>query len=470
LVFTLQLRRMIIFGYRKIALALLLAAVSSLVFSAGWTLPRFLMRADEASIVALAGEKLSGVEEPVLIPFGVEEWDGEIRSLAWDALFGVWLLVFMALALIFVGAALFAPEDVRTVAPWALACGVVAIGLIKASFALWRWEKPLLPDDQRLPIASLQRVLDSADGDPVFANARAGLIARALTDPEFPLLDDGGAASGNPGAWRELDRKHRFGAVYFLGRPQEFRPLLDHLLNSPDWRLGWVDQHGLCFLRGAGTPWSPGEPPESESTVEAEKMARTALNLSAAGRNGDARRWFTAALELAPRSVPVAAMHASFLAQRGQWNEALSEAERALVFRSGYMPALQIKVQTLLELRRPAEAWRTAEELLKVSPRDLFSLFLHARAANAVGAFYSEQNSLERLIAISARSGLPVENYRIYLGQCFARQGFGQQALDQFDLVLSSPGLGEEQRRIVMDARQAVADQIAPQPRPAPEN
>lgn len=257
--------------------------------------------------------------------------------------------------------------------------------------------------------------------------------------------------AGNPRTWRLADRQAGYGAILLAGPPAEFRPLLDHLLGSPDWHLHSLYPYAMVFRRGT-TPENHALWPQPEDLwqrypregARASYLARLAHQAAAINQPGEARRLFQQALELDSERAEVQALHASFLATRGQW-EAASQAARTLLDRHPrYVPGWQVLVQAELAGGRPGSAWEASQTLLRLQPRDPYSLFLAARAAHEAGASYAEVEALERLIRVSRRRGLPLGRYYVYLGQAQARQGLADHARRSFETALASEELDPE--------------------------
>jgi hypothetical protein len=268
--------------------------------------------------------------------------------------------------------------------------------------------------------------------------------------------------AGNPSAWRRLDRESPFGAVLMAGSLAEYRPLLDHLLESPDWQLRdvtpWTMVWGRVGLDGSPLERNWTRPDAAEllrlfphPEDRAYYLARMGEQMAALQDFGTARRFFRESLALEPRRPDARTMSASFLASRGQWPEAVAEAEAVLQEHPGYAPAYQVLVQAELGAQRPSRAWDAARRLRALQPQDPYSLFLHARAANAVGAAWDEADSLQRLIRISRRLGLPTAPYQLYLGQALSRQGLLEQAAAAWQAALGSGELTTEQEAQVRE-------------------
>lgn len=457
----------------KWVLAVLGAVLCCALVAVTWTLTLWDRPAD-AMIVAAVDEGLQlgqdrdapglGVRQAFharLAAWGWERggFEGAVRGSALAELLFIGFLtllgwVVLIVALWFLPARLFG---------WVVAAGIA----VSAGLAAWGWTVRAADAGDRvgeerlyLPHA-LAGILEEKH-EPVYLNPSAfpalellGVRAEGRHDTEYIL------AAGDPTRWRALDRRDRFGSVALIGHPAEYRPLLDHLLESTDWRIGYLDNHGVVFVRDPGMRWTPPSAADWErefpdAVERAVFLSQWALKLAAVKRHAEARRALRDAVELAPDRPEVLARFAGFEAERGRWGDALKLCEQALVLRPDYPPALQVKIQALLELRRPDAAWAEARRLAAAAPGDPYALFLFAKSANAARAFASEADALERLLALSRRRGLPDISYRLYLGQAYARQGLAAAAAEQFRAVLDSGALGGEQERQVREMLETI--------------
>ena len=85
-------------------------------------------------------------------------------------------------------------------------------------------------------LADQVRALDQAK---TFANpsALAHLLLFAPNSAASVSMADSVRLSTNPAQWREEFRRAKWNAVLLSGTLGEYRPLLDHLMGSPDWHL-----------------------------------------------------------------------------------------------------------------------------------------------------------------------------------------------------------------------------------------
>lgn len=266
---------------------------------------------------------------------------------------------------------------------------------------------------------------------------------------ELPGDDTAGRDAAH---WRSVDREHRFDAVVVAGNWSEITPLLLHLYTSPDFYIAQVDGWGVVFRRGAAKPWSPPDPDavaagESDDR-RATELSRLSLIVQAMGQSRAALRLANTAVEISPGNENARARRATIDLQRGRLSEAVAGANAVLDKNPNNVTALQIKAQALSRGGAADEAWQVAEHLVRVAHQsDMISLALHAQLASDARAFSREQESLERVVRLSEQAGVDPVTYRVLLGQCYARQGLGRQAVEQFRKVETVGSLPEESRR-----------------------
>ncbi len=266
----------------------------------------------------------------------------------------------------------------------------------------------------------------------------------------------------DPAAWRRLDRIHRYDGVLLIGSTAEFAPLLSHLATAPDFRLVRVDNWGALFARASHAPFEAPDyrALEKTFTLAADRsayFASMAVLLDAAGLPAEADECVGVAVDCAPENAPGWIAKAAVALRRRQYPLSIQNAEKALRLEKNSLPALEIEVQALVALHATDAAWRVAKILKSAAPPDDRNvLFLHARVANAAHAYEDEQRSLEALVSLAKARGTPATDYRIYLGQCYARQGLARPALEQFDLASKDSGLTADQRADIATALQSV--------------
>ncbi len=307
------------------------------------------------------------------------------------------------------------------------------------------------PRDARLESPSeLARDAASHGLKKIFVNPRARPAFEKL--PLVIASPDDAAAVQKPSLWRKRDRRERFDAVLLAGQLDEFLPLLNHLAESPDFRLARVDNWGVLYVRGTQTPYAPPSidsisPKFENADQRGIYLSQMALLLDAAGQNSPAREYLDAALKCAPREPSVQVRAAALALSRKHYSEALQYTSRALELSPHDLAALEVTARTFAAAGAKDEAWKVATELKNRAPADDMNiLFLHARMASAAHAYSAEQESLEQLIKLAEKQNLPATDYRVYLGQSYAHTGLARPALLQLELALKDPSLSEQQR------------------------
>jgi len=290
----------------------------------------------------------------------------------------------------------------------------------------------------------------SSDKTPLFATPTGQgyllLFAPALGDGSPP--DKMAALSLNPPKWREALRTDRWQAALLAGPIAEYRPLLDHLITSPDWHLAAVTNQGYLFLRGPGQPAKSLEADtfHLNSTLEtALYLAQIAERYDAIRRSKEARACMDRARELAPNNPTVLAHAATYAAAHKRWQDAIAYSNKALAVAPDFAQAKIVQALALIEIGEINRAQSLVDQVLIQSPEDLYTLFLSARISKAQSDYAREAETLEKIIALSNRDGLPVMNYQIYLGQAYSRLGQAKDALINYRAVLATGQLNKEQ-------------------------
>lgn len=253
----------------------------------------------------------------------------------------------------------------------------------------------------------------------------------------------------DPSLWRTLDREQRFDGVLLIGPLSEYLPLLAHLVSSPDYRIARVDNWGVLFVNGAPAPYTPPKLDSLKFSSDKDRgiyLSQMALVLDAAGQSAAARDYMAGALTCAPKEPSVYTRQAALELSRKHYPDALAAANRALALHPHDLAALDIEARTYSAARLVEQAWDVAEDLKSRAPDDMNVLFLHARISNAAHAYSAEEDSLERLIRLAEKQGLPSTDYRVYLGQCYAKQGLARPALEQLEIASKAPNLTTKQR------------------------
>ncbi|MBN8709758.1 MAG: hypothetical protein BGO12_03365 [Verrucomicrobia bacterium 61-8] len=309
-------------------------------------------------------------------------------------------------------------------------------------------------------------LLDEWKGGPLFIS-RSGFPFVVLRDPAAvkDLTETAVVKLANdPAAWREQLRKSDWQTVVLTGANTDFRPLLNHLLDSPDWHLAAVTNQGYVFIRGAGATPHEFDPEKFKLGSDRETavyLAVLADRYEALRDTRAARDCITRALKIAGNDATVLSYAAAIEAGHKRWADALGYADRALSAdpRSSY--AMLLKALALLETGRPDKAEPLARQLMERAPNDTYTIFLYARVCRELRDSRTEAETLERLIAVSQRQGQPIPpTYYVFLGQAYALIGDAPQAAAAYRKALEIPGLGPELTESVRDALKTVESKI----------
>ena len=264
-----------------------------------------------------------------------------------------------------------------------------------------------------------------------------------------------------PRSFRQLDRQFRFDALLFIGDPSQYRPLLDHLVETKDWSLSYVDHLALIFRRGAVPAWKIEDLhpvrarfAEASARDRATFLAQTAVKLVAVREFAAGRQLLDEAVKLDKRLPDAWSGLAAYHMHRGEYREAFASAERALALDDGHLPALATKTQLLFATKHFSEAYELSRQLIERLPDDPNLLFYHAKIAHEANAYQAEITALEKLIARAEADSRPVSGYQMYLAQAYTSASDAPRAIDAFMRVLNDPDLPQDQRDF---ARESIA-------------
>lgn len=338
---------------------------------------------------------------------------------------------------------------------WAITAFVVSAG---GTF-LWKWAnrpwRPTNPD-----VLQPKAALAALKGPTTYCNQAArismvGDLAKLLPEParDMQSLFSRGMAQAvqDPRLFRELDRQSRFDEVWLVGDPSSYKPLVEHLLETRDFTLGFIDHTSLIFRRG-GESWSQAQIDSlgakfPENRDRAYALALTAAKLIAVRQTEPAAKLLREA-EAASTQVPeVWAGWSTYQMVQGRWDKALEAADRALAIDPESATGIACRAQCLYATKRFGEAWNEGERLLAKRPDDPAMLFYHAKLAHEARAFQAEIASLRKLIGIAERAKANVSGYRVYLAQAYAATNDADGALDEVTQALLDTTLPKEQRQ-----------------------
>ncbi|MHA3773978.1 hypothetical protein ACXR0O_20795 [Verrucomicrobiota bacterium sgz303538] len=350
-----------------------------------------------------------------------------------------------------------------------LALGVVAlVAIATALFMNSRRQNPLLA----APTLALQEV----SGKSLYYNsaARDWLLSKRadLLTPED--RDNNSArtrgliqAVQNPKLFRQLDRQYRFDTLLLVGDPSQYRPLLDHLLETKDWALSYLDHTSLIFRREGDRPWSKEEFAKVRTSFEKASASDRATFLAQAANKLIAVRQTTLAKELLEEArgldeglAEVWSTQAQYRMAMGQWNDAIADADRALAIDEDWTPAIAAKTQALYSSKHFSDAYPYSRQLIEKHPDDPSLLFYHAKIAHEARAYTDEIRTLTHLIELAEKENRPASGYRVYLGQAYASDGQGKESLEEFRKATADPELPKEQRQFAEESSAMIKARI----------
>jgi len=326
---------------------------------------------------------------------------------------------------------------------WLLCLGISATGIWGAFF-------PTTPPgkDPRLlaPLALVEmaksdrgRVFMNPSARPYVAPFAPTLLDRSLTEKMAATL------ASSPEKWRAENRSRPFSSILISGRGFEAKPLIQHLLDSPDWYLARVDNQGLLFLPGERPDLAGSPVPDFGSPRErAMYLAQYALNLELAGFRTLATTSMDEARSLAGKDYEVLFRASSLSASQSQWERARKQAAAAAKARPGAYEANYLLALSLLETRAYDKAFECTSGLARKYPGNPGVLMLHARAARAAHDFSEETKTLDRLLQMAKDSNAPTARIHIFLAQSWAQRGFPEQAIAHYQSALSEELSKEE--------------------------
>ena len=329
--------------------------------------------------------------------------------------------------------------------------GLVLAWGVWNGFSVWRHG---LRDTRLLVPAGLLGKASETPGRVFFdpsALFLAPLFAPQKLEPGASL-ESATRLESSPVDWRGEDRMSPFSGVILTDLSSRAAPLLEMLQAAPGWRLAVIDNHGVLFLRGGrGTEEPSPETARKEFLDPSEQaiyLAQSALVMKSLDRSAEAGRLMAAAQELDSKNLQVLLCAGSLAAQEGRWTaarEAAGEVLKAVPSspQAGYLLAL-----ALFESNAISKAATQIQILAERHPEDTRILQLQARIAKAGNDPATEVQALENLLALSKNRGLPRGNLHILLGQAWAKHGFPDQALENYQAALDENPPPELKSRI----------------------
>jgi Tfp pilus assembly protein PilF len=310
--------------------------------------------------------------------------------------------------------------------------------------------------------------VETLQGKPLFFTPPARALLVSLK-PDLLLPDDReehsqrgiefARALQDPRVFRQLDRRDRFDTLLLAGDVNLFRPLLEHILDTRDFSLVYLDHTSFVFRRAPARKWAPedfeairqkfaGRP----AREDAEFLAQSAGRLLAVNQPALAKSCLDEALSKDRKSAAAWTQSGYYSERMRMWDAALTDADAALEIQEDYEPALVLRAQALFATKRYSTAYSVTEKLVEMAPGDPQILFLHARICHQARAFQSEVAALKTLVELAEKAGRPAAGYRIYLAQAYASARQTQSSLEEFEKLEGDDTLTVEQKAYVLDS------------------
>ncbi len=347
---------------------------------------------------------------------------------------------------------------------------IVALVALTIKFAapLFRHENPLLTTPKlALEALSARTLYYNGPARPWLLSTHPELISEEDRKDPNGMARSFAQAVQDPKLFRQLDRQYRFDTILLVGSPSQYHPLLEHLLETPDWTLTYVDHTSLIFKRGSADRWTPAKLEPLRATFaqpsandRATFLAQTARKLMATRNSETGRSLAEEAQKVDPKSAEGWSAMAEYYLNRGEWNPAIGNADHALELDHNSLTALAVKSQALYATKHFADAYHVSDKLMEKVPDDPGLLFYHAKICHEARAFGEEIKALDKLIAMAEANHRPTSGYNVYLGQAYARSGKGQEALAAYASALEDPDLPKSQREEVLDAVELVRSHL----------
>ncbi len=333
----------------------------------------------------------------------------------------------------------------------------------------WRHKEDPLVSTPKLAVETLS-------GHSLYYNGPARLWI-AAQKPELLTAEDKqdgservrafAQAVQSPNLFRQLDRQNRFDTLFLVGDPSTYRPLLDHLLDTPDWTLTYLDHTSLIFRRNGSDSWADAKLQvlrkkfaEAPTRDQAKVLAGVAVKLIAVRKRELGKKLADEATELDAGLPDGWSALARYHLERGEWNPAIADADRALEIDDDYLHALASKAQALYATKHFSDAYRVSKKLIEKLPDDPGVLFYFAKICHEAHAFEEEIKALQKLISLAEQCQRPTSEYRIYLGQAFARTGKAPEALEQYGKALADPDLPQDQQTEVRKTMEQIRAKV----------
>lgn len=251
--------------------------------------------------------------------------------------------------------------------------------------------------------------------------------------------------------WRTEDRKNPFSGILLTGGDVRLSPFLEMIRSMPGWSLAAADNQGLLFVRAQTSPeFVTLDLAKQRFAIpdhQALYLAQAAIVQQAIGQPEKARQLLGEALEIS-ESNPVLLDSAQFAASEGRWSDVLKTARSVLKKNPWSIQARYLEALALFESGAISKAAEKSNALAESCPNDSAILGLQARVAAQNNDPATEISSLENLVTLAKLREQPAGDYHALLGQAWARRGFPDQALENYQAALEANPAAEVRVKI----------------------
>ncbi|MFM8364152.1 MAG: tetratricopeptide repeat protein [Verrucomicrobiota bacterium] len=317
----------------------------------------------------------------------------------------------------------------------------------------WKTRADTIREPRLLAPVDLLEKTQQLDGR-IFFNPSALFVAPLFAPSKIEpglTLEQSARLQASLADWRAEDRKNPFTGIVFAGGDVRSTPFLEMVRLMPGWSLAAADNHGLLFVRQpAATEFASPELAKQKFDSlddQAVYLSQAAMVQQAIGRPEQARQLIRKALELS-ESNPVLVHAAQLAASEGRWPDVLETARRVLKKNPRSIQARYLEALALFESGAISKAAEKSNRLAGSRSDDSAILGLQARVAARNNDPATEIAALEKLLALAKRRGHPVGDFHALLGQAWARRGFPDQALSNYQAALDANPSAEARQQI----------------------
>jgi tetratricopeptide (TPR) repeat protein len=335
------------------------------------------------------------------------------------------------------------PEKWKRPARWIWIAGVLLI----FSWGLWNGWKAWLSAVREPRLLAPLDLFERAQGQAgrIFFNPNAlfhaALFAPGKIENEMSF-EQSAKLQSSLADWRAEDRKDPFSGIVFAGADVRASPFLEMVRSMPGWSLAKVDNHGLFFVRESTVSEPANRDLAKEKFAEVDTqalyLAQAAMIQQAIGQPEKARELFSDAFEISQTNPHVLVLSAHFAASEGRWADTLEAVRSVLKKNPWSIQARYLEALALFESGSLSKAVEKSHALAESRPNDSAILGLQARVAAQNNDPATEIAALEKLVSLAKRRGQPAGDFHALLGQAWARRGFPDQAMANYQAALDA--------------------------------